>query len=533
MRIRLLPLLCASVFLAAATVSAHDEDGSANAAGKLGTVHFPSSCAPAMQPAVEHAVALLHSFVYPVAEREFAEIFAKDPTCAIATWGYASILMSNPLAGIGPTADNAKKAQAMLAKGRAAGAKTERERDYIEAVGAYYDGWDTRPEKERQILRSKAYQALAAKYPDDDEAQIFNALYLAGTQSQADQTYAAYLKAAAVLEEQWKKHPDHPGVAHYLIHSYDAPPIAEKGLKAARQYADIAPAAPHALHMPSHIFTRVGAWEESAATNARSFKAAVAGGEPGEAYHASDYAVYALLQLGRDGDAKRVMDNALRVEGIATNGAYAYGASAMPARYALERGDWKAATQLQVVPSKVAFAEANTYFARALGAVRSGDLARAETEAGNLATLHKALEDAKNRYWATEVEVQRLAIAGWIAHRKGNAEEGAKLMRAAADLEDRNEKHIVTPGRMVPARELLGDMLLEQNQAAAALKEYEMSRAREPNRFRNYYGSMIAARAMGDDAKAREFAGRLVNLTEKGDGARPEIANARMMSGQR
>ena len=443
MKLRLLALLCASLF-ATGSALAHDE-GYSTSVGKLGTVNFPSSCAPEMQAAVQRAVALLHSFVYPVAEREFAEIYAKDPSCAIATWGYASILMNNPLAGIGPSPENAKKAQDMLAKGRATPAKTERERDYVEAVGAYYDGWETRPEKERQILRSKAYQALAAKYPDDDEAQIFAALYLAGTQSQADQTYAAYLKAASVLEEQWKKHPDHPGVAHYLIHSYDAPPIADKGLDAARRYAGIAPAAPHALHMPSHIFTRVGSWEESASTNLRSFEAAVAGGEPGEAYHASDYATYAFLQMGRDADAKRVIDNVMKVNGPPANFAYAYGASAMPARYAIERGDWKAAMELQVVPSKVAFSDANTYFARALGAVRSGDVARAEVEASNLAAVQKKLDEANNRYWSTEVEVQRLTVTGWIAYKRGNAEEGAKLMRAAADLEDKNEKHIVTP----------------------------------------------------------------------------------------
>jgi len=534
MRIRLLPPLCACAALAAGGALAHDDESPAKLAGKLGTVNFANSCDPKVQPAFERAVAMLHSFVYNVAEKAFAEIFDEDPTCAIATWGYASILMSNPLAGIGPTADNAKKAQAMLARGRAAGAKTERERDYIEAVGAYYDGWETRPEKERQILRSKAYQAVAAKYPDDDEAQIFNALYLASTQSQADQTYAAYLQAAAVLEREFRKNPDHPGVAHYLIHSYDAPPIAEKGLPAARLYASIAPAAPHALHMPSHIFTRVGSWEESVATNRRSFQASTASGDIPEAYHASDYAVYALLQLGRDADAKRTMDEAMRVTGATpAQTAYTYGASAMAARYALERGDWKSAMRLQVIPSKMPFTDANTYFARALGAARSGDIAQAQAEAANLAAAHKALEEAKNRYWATEVEVQRLAIAGWIAHKQGDAAEGVKLMRAAADLEDRNEKHIVTPGRIVPARELLGDMLLEQSQPAAALKEYETSQVREPNRFRNYYGSMVAARAMGDEAKARQYAGRLVTLTEKGDGTRPEIANAKMVFGQR
>ena len=535
MRTRLLPVLCASVFLAASGAAlGHDDDAPGKLVGKLGTVKFPTSCDPAVQADFERAVAMLHSFVYNVAEKAFAEVFEKDPTCAIATWGYASILMSNPLAGIGPTADNAKKAQAMLAKGRAAGAKTERERDYIEAVGAYYDGWETRPEKERQILRSKAYQTVAAKYPDDDEAQIFNALYLASTQSQADQTYSAYLHAAAVLEKEWKKYPDHPGVAHYLIHSYDAPPIAEKGLPAARLYATIAPAAPHALHMPSHIFTRVGAWEESAATNLKSFQASTASGDFPEAYHASDYAVYAFLQLGRDADAKAAMEAVNRVTPPAGSMAFAYGygATAMPARYAIERADWKAAMNLPVTPSKMPFVDANTYFARALGAVRSGDVARAEAEAANLAAVHKALEEAKNRYWATEVEVQRLAIAGWIAHKNGNAAEGAKLMRAAADLEDKNEKHIVTPGRIVPARELLGDMLLEQNQAAAALKEYETSQAREPNRFRNFYGSMLAARAMGDDAKAKAYSQRLLSLAGKSDSNRLELVNARMLVGQ-
>src|SRR5207248_4744522 len=307
---------------------------------------------------------------------------------------------------------------------------------------------------------------------------------LASTQSQADQTYAAYLQAAAVLEREYRKNPDHPGVAHYLIHSYDAPPIAEKGLPAARLYASIAPAAPHALHMPSHIFTRVGAWEESVATNQRSFKASSASGDIPEAYHASDYAVYALLQLGRDADAKRTMDEAMHVTGgMPAQTAYTYGASAMAARYALERGDWKSAMNLQVIPSRLPFTDANTYVARALGAARSGDVGRAQADAANLAAVYKTLDEAKNRYWATEVEVQRLAIAGWIAHKQGNAAEGVKLMHAAADLEDRNEKHIVTPGRMVPARELLGDMLLEQNQPAAALKEYETSQVREPNGF--------------------------------------------------
>lgn len=234
-------------------------DGADAQTGPLGKVSFPTSCDPKVQPAFERAVAMLHSFWYSAGEKAFRDVLKNDPQCAIATWGIASILMSNPLAGQGASPKGAEQAQAAIDDGRRVGAKTQRERDYIEAAAAYYQDFATRPERERQVVRAKAYEALAQRYPADDEAQIFSALYIAGTQTQADQTYAAYLKAAAVLDGQFKKYPDHPGVAHYLIHSHDAPPLAEKGLAAARLYASIAPAAPHALHMPSHIFTRVGA----------------------------------------------------------------------------------------------------------------------------------------------------------------------------------------------------------------------------------------------------------------------------------
>ena len=291
MKLRLVSLSFIVVLAAYGPALAHDTD-SQN--GPLGKVSFPTSCDPKVQPAFERAVAMLHSFWYSAGEQAFRDVLKADPQCAIATWGIASILMSNPLAGQGASPKGAEQAQAAIDEGRRIGAKTERERGYIEAVAAYYQDFATRPEKERQASRAKAYEALAQRYPTDDEAQIFYALYLAGTQTQADQTYAAYLKAAAILEDEFRKYPDHPGVAHYLIHSYDAPPIADKGLIAARRYATIAPDAPHALHMPSHIFTRVGSWQESAATNMRSREVAKAGNEPDEAYHASDYMVYAV-----------------------------------------------------------------------------------------------------------------------------------------------------------------------------------------------------------------------------------------------
>lgn len=523
LRIRLAGTMLAFVF--ATATPAHD---GTEGKGLLGQVTFPNSCTAAVQEEFNRGVAMLHSFWYSAGLQTFQNVLTKDPECAIATWGIASLHMSNPLAGQGASPKGAEQAIAAIEQGRRIGAKTQRERDYLEAVAEYYRDWANRPERARQESRAKAYEALAQRYPDDDEAQIFSALYVAGTQSQADQSYAAYRRAASTLERQFAKHPDHPGVAHYLIHSYDAPPIAKLGLTAARRYAEIAPAAPHALHMPSHIFTRVGAWEESIATNRRSADVAARGNEPDEAYHANDYSVYALLQLARDDEARREIQAARAVPGLSdTRFVGPYAATAMDARYAVERGAWREAAALPVQPSKYPFVEAITRFARALGAARAGDVAAAAKEADTLGALHKTLQDAKNSYWATEVEVQRLAAAGWIALARKNNDDARKYMRAAADLEDRNEKHIVTPGRILPARELLGDMLMETGQPALALREYEASQEREPNRFRGLYGAAVAAERVGDGAKAKRYYARLAEMTKDGASARPEMVRVK------
>ena len=495
--------------------------------GTVGAVTFANSCAPAVQDDLMRGVAMLHSFWYGEGETTFRAVLARDPSCAIANWGIASLLMSNPLAGVGSTSQNAIEAQAAIALGRSIGAKTQRERDYIEAVATYYQEFVTRPETARQASRATAYEALATRYPEDDEAQIFSALYIAGTQSQSDQSFAAYRRAAAILTTQFAKYPEHPGIAHYLIHSHDAPPLAVQGLAAARLYAGLAPDAPHALHMPSHIFTRVGAWEDSVVTNARSFKVAVAGKEFGEAYHATDYMVYADLQLARDAAALAAMDAAFAIAGRPAAPPLVYAAAAMPARYAVERGDWRAAMQLAEAKGGTPFTEAITWFARSLGAARSGDAAAAEQNAAELAPRHQKLIDAGNTYWANEVRIQQRAAEAWIAFARKDLDAAVKLMREAADLEDRNEKHIVTPGRVLPARELLGDMLLEVGQPAQALAEYEASQLREPNRFRGYYGAARAADAAGDQVKAKIYYGRLLDLAKSADTARPELAAAR------
>ena len=521
----------ASLVLFTGISRAHDED---EGKGHLGKVDFSNTCDAKVKDRLSRGVAMLHSFWYSEGEKTFREVLAQDPGCAIATWGLASLLMNNPLAGTGATPKAIEQAQNLIETGRRIGAKSQRERDYLEAVAAYYEDAANRSERVRQLARSKAYEALAARYPDDDEAQIFNALYIAGTQSQADQTYAAYLKAAAILEKQFPRHADHPGVAHYLIHSYDAPAIAPQGLMAARRYADIAPSAPHALHMPSHIFTRVGAWEESAATNKRSAEAARKGGEPDESYHASDYMTYAYLQLGRDVEARRTIDEALLVSGISPGRNTApYAMAMMPARYAVERGAWAEAMQLQAQQTPFHFPEAMTYFARALGAARSGNLEAAEKDAQRLADEHKLLQSEKNVEWANEVDVERLAVAAWIAQARGRNEEALKFMRAAADNEDRSEKHIVTPGRLLPARELLGEMLLAQGQPVLALRELETSQLREPNRFRGFYLAALAALGAGDQKKASDYFVRLLAMTRNADSARPELVRAQAFVTQR
>ncbi len=495
---------------------------------KVGAVVFANSCAPAVQADLASGVAMLHSFWYSAGDKMFRDVLAKDPSCAIANWGIAALLMSNPLAGVGSTPKDAATARAAIDLGRAIGAKTQRERDYIDAVAAYYQDWATTPERARQESRAKAFEALAARYPNDDEAQIFSALYIAGTQSQSDQTYAAYFKAADILEKQLGKTPDHPGISHYLIHAYDAPPIAVRGLSAARRYAGLAPDAPHALHMPSHIFSRVGAWEDSASTNQRAFNAAIPGNELGEAYHASDYMVYADLQLGRDAAALAAMQVAMKLVVPAPfPPPVAYSSSAMPARYAVERGDWASAARLMPPKNGTPFTDALVWFAHGIGAARSGDIAGAQLAAAELETRHAALVAAKNVYWSTEVEIQRREVAAWIAFAEKNPSLGLQIMREAADLEDRTEKHIITPGRILPARELLGDMLFENGQPALALAEYEVSQKREPNRFRGIYGAARAAEAAGDQVKAKAYYTQLLDLAKTADTMRPEVMQAK------
>ena len=520
-------LIVAAALALPLSAQSHDEpkDASGRPPEKLGKVHFPTSCSKAAQPLFERGVALLHSFWFPEGLKTFNEVLQLDPSCSIAYWGIAVNRLLNPFAGVPPEAV-VLQGQEAVEKGLAAGAKTERERDYIAAIAAFY-GREPTPFRERALRYEAAMEKLAAKYPKDREASIFYALSLNIALDPKDKTYARQLKAASILEPAFREQPQHPGVAHYLIHSYDFPPIATKGLPAARRYAGIAADAAHALHMPSHIFTRTGAWESSIATNRRSEQNALANKAALDMMHALDYQVYAALQLARDAAAREAMERTKALPPSAVQMPSYYALSAIPARYALERNDWKQAAALEPVPNQYAFTLALTHFARGYGAARLGDAATAAGEADKLGAIKQQLDAQKNGYWATEVEVQRLAVVAWGELAKGNRDAALAQMTAAADLEDTSEKAPVSPGRLLPARELLGEMLLQLSRPADALKQFEASAKRDPNRFRGYYGAALAAQGAGNSAKARDYFRKLSRLAGKGD-ARPELEQAKL-----
>ena len=500
--------------------------GLAAAPEKFGKVHFETSCNPDAQQRFDEAMLYQHSFWYRASQRSFEEALKADPGCAIAYWGIALSLLYNP--HVAPPVKNLAEGAAALEQGRAANAKTQRERDYIDALGAMYADYDKVDHRTRVLAYVKAMEQLAQRYPDDDEAQIHYALALNVSASPADKTYANQLKGAAILEKIWTRQPEHPGVAHYLIHLYDSPALAEKGLTAARRYAKVAPAAAHAQHMPSHIFTRLGYWEDSIASNTESARVAGDAGDFHEQLHAMDYLVYAYLQIGQDGNAKAVLDDMNTVKGFSETflpGPYALAVS--PARYAVERGDWKAAAELDVRQSPLSNVQAITYFARALGAARSGNPQAAKLDIARLAELRDKLREAKDGYWSEQVDIQRQVAAAWVLYAEGKREDALNAMSAGADAEDKTEKHPVTPGVPRPARELLGVMLLDSGRPKDALAAFEATLRKEPNRLGAYVGAAASARQAGDKDKARDYCEKIVALADGADDSRTEIADAR------
>ena len=502
---------------------------------RAGQVHFSISCTSDAQRQFDRALAVLHSFWYEEAVKEFTGVGETDPGCAMAEWGVAMSLWY-PLWY--PPSEKALKAGAdAVAKARALGAKTERERDYIDAIAVFYADADKHDHRARSLAYEKAMEQLHLRYPEDSEAAVFYALALDATAPPNDKSLANQRKAAAILEKVHAELPAHPGVAHYLIHSYDSPALAAQGLPAARSYAEIAPDVPHALHMPSHIFTRVGSWQESIASNERA--AAVGQAYARETFgpdvlwdqslHAMDYLEYAYLQTAQDVAAKRVVDDIAQSSKVAPmSGAAAYAVAAVPARFALERRDWAQAASLSMpaagVPwERFPWAAAMISYTRALGAARTGDEAQARQEIARLDAMHTKLIEAQDGYWADQVDVQRRAATGMLAHLRHADDEAVASLRSAAELEASTEKSPVTPGAVVPARELLADLLLETGQPAEALRQYEATLASDPNRFRSVFGAAQAAERSGDLAKARGYYESVTALASKADTQRPEL----------
>jgi tetratricopeptide (TPR) repeat protein len=506
-------------------------------------VNFSISCTPQAQKKFNRAVAWLHSFEYEEAEKAFTEVAATDPRCGMAHWGVA---MSNyhPL-WAPPTAAELKRGWESIEKAKLAGARTQRERDYIAALEVFYKDAGKVDHRTRAFAYHDAMKRLYETHRTDQEAGVFYALTLIATGMVSnDKTYVREKEAAQILNRVLARQPRHPGVAHYLIHSYDYPALAQLALPAARRYAKLAPASAHAQHMPSHIFIRMGLWQEAIRSNLDAEASAKAfarrhqmAGAWDEQLHAMDYLAYAYLQSAQDKLAWGVLDELNKIQTVEPKTfKVAYAFAAIPARYALERRRWDEAAKLALPANTVEmfrwknfpWAEAHIHFARAIGFARSGDAKSAQQEVDKLAALQKALVLVKGDYdWAKQVGIERQIAAAWVAFAEGKHDESLKLMRAVADLDDATDKHPVTPGSILPAREQLGELLLELKQPAAALAEFETSLRTAPERFNGLYGAARAATLAADQKKARSYYEKLLALTRQADTPRPEIAEAK------
>jgi len=505
---------------------------------KLGEVHFATSCKQDAQKEFDHAVALLHSFQFSRAIDGFNAVLRQDATCGIAYWGIALSDWSNPFASGIKDKGQLQLGRESVEQGNRVGAQTERERAYLAAVGKLYIDFENAPQRARLLAYRDAMAEVAARYPEDHEAQIFYALALTVSEDPADKTYAGRLKAGAILEKLFEQKPTHPGIAHYIIHAYDVPALAGQALAAARRYAEIAPDAPHALHMPSHTFTRLGYWQESIDSNVAAAAASRRQGQAPEELHASDYETYAYLQIGQDEAAGRIVkalpqiasrfDPKATLVGAGSPATGYFALAAIPARYALERRDWQQAEQLALRETSFPYTDAITWFARGLGAARLKHVAAANDAATALMRIRERLVKANEVYWARQVEIQQLAVAAWSALAAGKKEEALRQMESAAALEDGTEKSAVTPGPLAPARELLGEMLLEMNEPAKALEQFEKTLEKEPRRFRSLYGAANAARLSGNRDASQKYFRELLSVCAHADKpGRAEIKKAR------
>jgi tetratricopeptide (TPR) repeat protein len=533
MRLRISVLAFAlTAFLVGGPVWAHDHPAKVEDQ-KRGRVLFKTSCSPEAHKQFGRALVMLHSFIFPETIKAFTAVAETDPSCAIAYWGVAVSLRPNPLLRQFDAATLERGLEAVK-KGKAIGAPTQRERDWLAAIAEFYKDYDSVNQETRTKNYEKAMRALAKRYPDDVEAKIFHALALNETFDYKNTNIL--LNAVQILERLAGTEPDHPGITHYLVHSYDHASLAKRGVPAASRYSKIAPAAPHALHLPSHIYSLVGMWEASIASNYRSVasgnkyaaKNSLDGVFP-DIPHSYDFLQYAYLQLGQDVKARALLEEAGAIRKFfAPRLETETGQAAVAARYMLERQDWRGAASLSVHDLvKLPAARAITHFARAMGAARSGEFLAAHSDIDILQELRATLERANQQHAARQVDVQLLAARAWVAQGQGNRADGLKFMRAAAELEDASGNHPAMEIRLYPMRELLADMLLLQGDATKALKEYEVSLQNAPMRLRGFYGAAKAAETAGDRKKAVAYFKDLARLTTSADGDREELREMR------
>jgi tetratricopeptide (TPR) repeat protein len=549
------PVLFTLVYLPFASCTSTPERDQRHAVGELrksGTIRFEVTCRPEVKQDFETAVALLHSFFYDEARRRFIEIAERDPGCAMAWWGVA-MTWYHPL-WAPPTPEDMKKGAEAVEQAKRIGGRTELEKGFIAAIDAFFSADDApaaadpiveschgpRVHSARAVCFRQGIERLKKKYPDDLEVLTFYALALLGTAPPTDKLYQNQLAATAILEALAERNPDHPGIAHYIIHGYDYPSLAPRALAAARKYGEIAPWVPHALHMPSHIYTRIGMWKDSIEANLRSAEAAREysarfhdGASTSEEVHALDYMEYAYLQTGQDEKAAQIVDHlgGMRKFYPEQEFAVAYAVGAIPARFALERKRWSEAAVLATSHEDLLkhfpFAEAHLEFARAVGGARGGRLETARPALARLARLRDALKDPKFQWWINQIEIQRLAASGWIARAEGRTKEGEEFLREAAALEDKAGAHPVSPGQILPAREQLGDLLMDLDRPGEAFAEYEKSIEAFPNRFNGHFGAARSAERAGNEDAARRHYKHLLEMSRDGDGGRAELASAR------
>lgn len=504
---------------------AHTHAGPAPAPATLGEVRFPVDCAPEAQIAFNEAMRLQHSFWYEAAADAFRRVRARDPACVMSYWGEAMAQLVNPFTVT--TAANLRAGRAVLAEARRVGARNERDAGFIEALGELYGDEDPAQHRARVGRYEQAMERLHARFPDEPEVAIHYALALTMAAPPTDKTYAKLLRAGEILQREADRQPQHPGVQHYLIHAYDVPALAQRGLPAADRYAGLAADAPHALHMPSHIFTRVGLWERSIETNRRSAETARARKAVFDEVHALDYMVYGYLQTGQIEAARHVLAELPRfADWTAPAPIFAWALTVMPARYALERRAWDEAAALAPGHLTAPLVTANTHFARAVGAARAGRPDAAASDVEGLKTAAAAIRGS-DAYWAEQIEILRLGAEGWIAFARGSRDGALDLLREAAEREARTDKHPVTPGPLMPAREQLGEMLLLMDRPAEARREFEAVQETEPRRFHAVHGAGRAAELAGDREAARRHYALLLEIAPRADQGRPEIEQAR------